>query len=387
MRISRCIFLVIFLCAATHLRAQSSDSFTPISSDSPTAFVDGETTVAEIEITGLDSEANEFIEHPVYAEKFLGQLRFERIGFVEDQTFSGYKVHLIAKKVREWLTDIGYEHAKVTALGLRLPDDQLRIRFLVERGPLIATAAIRFVGNERIPSAEFVENLKDCLGKEWARYDRKKYEYFTQKCSRSLMYSKGFFQAKIVEIKSEIRDGVRTVLVVIYEGPRYRLGRITIEGNRVFSKREILGFFGQQSGDVANGRALQDFLYEKLKQKYDELGYVQYSAEFEPDLRQPSDSTQDGIVNVSIRIDEGRTFKVRRIAFSGVTKAEEKSLLGEFFVKHGDIFSFQRLQNAIDKFNELERFVGLDKDQDVELRTDEESGEVDLFVQLRKLNP
>ena len=384
MKITRGVFFITLLCSALH--AQSSDSFVPIFEDRlnlSTEFVDGESTVADIEIIGLDPEADEFIEHPVYASNFLKQLRYERIGFVDDKTFTGYKVHSIAKKVREWLSDVGYEYAKVTALGMRLPDNQLRIRFSVKRGPLISTAAFRFVSNERISGAEFVENLKGCLGEEWERYDRRKYEYFTQKCSRSLMHSKGFFQAKIVDTKSEVRDGVRTVAVIVFEGPRYRLGNITVEGNQVFSDQEILKFLGQKRGDVADGRGLKDFVYEKLKQKYDELGYVQYNAEFDPDFRTPDDWKLDGIVNVSLSIDEGRRFKVRRIVFDGVTKDQQAALRGEFLMKSGDVFSYKGLQDAIDKVNELDRFERLDKDQDVEIRTDEESGEIDLFIALK----
>ena len=383
MRISRCLFLVVFFFAATHLQGQSSDSFVPILEDSliPSAeFLDGETTVSEIEIVGLDPAlAN---TGGVYASELIKRLREERIFFLNDK-FSGYKVHLISKKVKEWLAESGYEYAKVTALGMRLPDSQTHLRFLVDRGPLIATKAIRFIGNDRVSSAELEENLKGCLGEEWERYDRERYEYFTRRCSRSLMFSKGFFQAKILETRSEIRDGIRTVLVLVAEGPRYKLGKITIEGNRVFSSQEIVKFYGQTGGDVADGLALQDFVYEKLKQKYDELGYVQYNAEFEPDLRPPPDWKQDGIVNVTITIDEGRTFKIRQIVFSGVEEDLEKSLLGEFSLKQGDTFSNQRLQNAIDKFNELDRFECLDKERDVEFSTDEESGEIDMFIALK----
>lgn len=197
------------------------------------------------------------------------------------------------------------------------------------------------------------------------------------------MYSKGYFQAKILDIKSQVRDGTRTVVLNVAEGPRYRLGKITIDGNQVFSDRAILESLGQKSGDVADGPALTDFVYEKLKQKYDELGYVQYNAEFEPDFSQPRDWKVDGIVDVLITIDEGPRFKVRRIGFPGVAEGQEESLLGEFLVKQGDIFSQQRLRNALDKFNELERFYRLDMDHDVEFRTDEESREIDVIITLR----
>ena len=388
MRISRCIFLVIFLCAATHLQGQSSDSFVPIFEDrlSPSVeFVDGETTVGEVEIIGLDAETDQSIEHPVYASNFISQLRYERIGFVEDKTFSGYKVHLIAKKVREYLSEIGYEYAKVTALGMRLPENQTRLRFSVDRGPLIATKAIRFIGNERVSSAELEENLKGCLGEEWERYDRRRYDYFTQKCSRELFFSKGFFRARIIETKSEIRDGVRNVVVVLTEGPRYRLGKITIDGNQVFSDREILEFFGQKSGDIANGQDLKDFAFERLKQKYGELGYVHYNADFEPEYIEPKGGGSDGVVNILFTIDEGRPFKVRRIKIDGIEPEEGERLLADFPMKSGDLYVPGKLEKWAEAINTTGRFNWLDKDQHVQILSDEEAADVDLVISLKKV--
>jgi outer membrane protein assembly factor BamA len=386
MRISRCIFLVIFLFAATQLRAQSSESFVPILDDTlvPSAeFVDGETTVTEIEIVGLDPEGSS--EGRVYASDFIKQLREERIFFLNDK-FSGYKVHLITKKVKEWLSEYGYESAKVTALGMRLPENQTRLRFSVDRGPLIATKAIRFMGSERIPSTELEENLKGCLGDDWERYDRKRYDYFTQKCSRELYFSKGFFRARIVEIKSEIRDGARDVVVFVTEGHRYRYGKITIDGNQAFSDREILEFFGQKSGDIANGENLKDFVYERLKQKYGELGYVQYNAEFEPKFLEPSDEKSDGVVNILLTIEEGRPFTVRRIKIDGVEPEEGRKLLTDFPMKSGDLFVPGKLEEWAEAINKTGRFNWFDKDQHVKILSDVEAADVDLVISLKKVD-
>ena len=48
---------------------------------------------------------------------------------------------------------------------------------------------------------------------------------------------------------------------------------------------------------------------------------------------------------------------------------------------------YQGLRDAIDKVNESDRFERLDKDEDAEIRTDEDSGEIDLMIKVRKLNP
>lgn len=178
MKISRRIFFVILLCTAPHLQAQSTESFVPIldgKSLTSADFADGETTVAQIEFIGLDPESsNELIEGPVYASDFIKRLREERTGLRENEKFSGYKVHLITKKVKEWLSEYGYEFAKVSAHGMRLPDNLIHLRFSVERGPLVATAGIRFVGNERVSSTELVEKLKKLLGGPLGKIQPKK---------------------------------------------------------------------------------------------------------------------------------------------------------------------------------------------------------------------
>lgn len=255
-----------------------------------------------------------------------------------------------------------------------------------QSGPPVTTIEIRFSGNERVPNSELVENFKSCSGGQWKEFTQRSYEYFAQKCSRPLMYSKGFWRANVADVTHRLHHATLAVQVKVIEGPRYRLGKVKIEGNEILSEKEILEVLGQRAGDIADGRAIQDFVYERLKQRYDALGYVQYNAEFEPSFTDPRDWKLDGVVDVLLTIDEGRRFKVRRIRFAGVDDKESELLVGEFLFKSGEIFSGRKLQDAVDKFNELGRFEIIDKDQDVEIRTDEEGGDVDLVITLRKPN-
>jgi outer membrane protein insertion porin family len=255
-----------------------------------------------------------------------------------------------------------------------------------QSGPPVTKIEIIFSGNERVSSSELIEDFKNCSKSSWKSFDKKAYAYFAQKCSRQLMFSKGFWQAKVGDISPRAENETLVVQIQMIEGPRYRLGRVVIQGNEVLSENEIIAMMGQTSGEVADGRAMQDLVLDKLKQKYDGLGYVQYNADFEPSFINPVDWKLDGIVNVVITIDEGRQFKVRRIILVGVDDSERQALLGSFLIKPGDIFSSGRLQDAIDKFNELERFRAVDKDQDVEIRTDEEGGDVELVLTVEKGN-
>src|SRR5215203_2601462 len=120
-----------------------------------------------------------------------------------------------------------------------------------------APVEISFYGNQNFSNDELVENFKSCAGDSWKKYDEEAYEYFARRCTRALMFSKGFWQLKIVEINSSPRDGKQTVRIVVDEGPRYRIGTIKIEGNKAITSTAILEMFGQRQGDVADGVALQ----------------------------------------------------------------------------------------------------------------------------------
>ncbi len=251
-----------------------------------------------------------------------------------------------------------------------------------------ATIEISFYGNENFSNNELVENFKGCFGQLWQKYDELAYNYIAQKCSRSLLQSKGFWKAKVIEINSTVRDGVRAVQIVVDEGPRYRIGKVEIEGNEVLSKNEILGMWGQHSGEVADGTKLQDLVYEKLKEKYDDLGFVHYNADFEPDFVEPRGRRVDGLVNVTITIDEGRQFKVRRVIFLGVSEEEEESLRKQFLLKSGDLYGTRKAQNALDALNETGRFVPVEVNgSNVEIRSDEEAADIDLAIILKRNVP
>lgn len=247
-----------------------------------------------------------------------------------------------------------------------------------------ATIEISFFGNENFSNDELVADFKGCYGHLWQKYDERAYNFIAQKCTRALMQSKGFWKANVIDISSTVRGGVRAVQIVVEEGRRYRIGKIVIEGNEVLSKDEILELWGQRSGDVADGPRLLYLAYEKLKERYGELGYVQYSAEFDPDFVEPRGRRQDGVVNVTITIDEGRKFRVGRVEFRGVSDEEKVSLQAEFALKAGNMFTPKGLHSAVEILNETARFEPVDVDRDIDILTDEEAPDVDVVITVRR---
>ncbi|HMJ07431.1 MAG TPA: BamA/TamA family outer membrane protein, partial [Pyrinomonadaceae bacterium] len=136
--------------------------------------------------------------------------------------------------------------------------------------------------------------------------------------------------------------------------------------------------------EIADGKRLQDAVYENLKKVYGSQGFVNYNAEFEPDFKDNPANANEGIVDIKITIDEGKQFTLRRLEFTGNTFTRDRVLRREFLLNEGDIYNQNYLDISVARLNQTQYFDPIDKDQDVEIRTDEEQGDVDLIVKVKE---
>ncbi len=353
-------------------------------------FEDGKTVIAEVKFIGLDTDYEDYDEaigKRIPESDCWKLLRDKRATINVDDKFSGGKVSKVVKLLREWLSSNGYDRAEIVALGEKLPKNQMKLIFAIKRGELVRVSEIRFEGNLNVTNEELVADFKQCLGDSWKIFDERKFVYYSRQCSLKLMFSKGYFKAKTKNIKHRLVADNYVVTIEVEEGIRYRIGEIKIEGAKVFTEKEFLEMFGQKEGDVADGKALKDFFYEKLKRAYADKGYMQYDAEFEPTFIEPQAEGLDGIVNIKGTIGEGPAFKLTKIEFWGVEKEQAQELRKLFSLKDGEVYNQSEFEKGIKKIDETKEFYEIDIDTDVDLQTDEKNSEFLVTLMLRpKLN-
>ena len=178
------------------------------------------------------------------------------------------------------------------------------------------------------------------------------------------------------------KDDTLKIVVPVTEGKIFRVGEVKIKGNSIFSEAQIAAIIGLQKGEIANGKRLQDALYEDLKKIYGAQGFVEYDAELNPSLKDNPNKPDEGIVDIDITIDEGKQFRLRRLEFVGNTFTRDRVLRREVLINEGDIYNQQRLEISIARLNQLQYFDPIDKDQDVEIRTDQDQGFVDSIIKV-----
>ena len=174
---------------------------------------------------------------------------------------------------------------------------------------------------------------------------------------------------------SSVDEGLR-ITVPITEGKIYRIGELKIEGNSIFSEAAIRGLIGLSKGDVANGEKIGKALYENLKKYYGNQGFIEYTAELNPTFKDNPQNANEGIVDFTVTIDEGKQFTLSRLEFIGNTFTRDNVLRREVLLNEGDIYNQSNWEYSIIKLNQLGYFDPIDKDKDADFKTDEEQATV-----------
>lgn len=342
----------------------------------------------------------------------LKAFREQRVGISKESIYDPVKARAGIRVLREQLASKGYPNAKISVKEEEVSATSIAITFEIEQGNRSRIIEIDFEGNEHFKDSELRNALT--LVKETGLVSRfksqdildlRKLQYDLQKNVRSYMFSKGYFQARIGEpevvglgvkrtdflplitiplpLISSIDDTLK-IIVPVTEGKIFRVGKLEVEGNSIFSEQQILAYIGLKAGEIADGKRLQDFVYEDLKKVYGSQGFIQANAEFEPEFKDNPANAAEGIVDIKISIEEGKQFTLRRLEFVGNTFTRDKVMRREFLLNEGDIYNDQYIDVSVARLNQTQYFDPIDKDQDIEKRTDEEQGDVDLIVKIKE---
>lgn len=342
----------------------------------------------------------------------LKAFREQRAGISKESVYDPVKARGATRILRELLASRGYPNATVKIEEEEVSATSIAVTFDIDQGLLSRIVQIEFEGNENFKDSELRGAMQYVQEtglisrfKSQDILDMRRLQADLQLNVRTYMWSKGYFQARIgdpvveglgVKRTSFIpfivlplplissKDETLKITVPVTEGKIFRVGELKVEGNSIYSEEQILGAVGLKKGEIADGKRLQDAVYEDLKKVYGDQGFVNYNAEFEPNFRDNPDNPNEGIVDITIVIEEGKQFSLRRLEFTGNTFTRDRVLRREFLLNEGDIYNQRALEISLARINQTQYFDPIDKDQDVETRTDEEQGDVDLVVKVKE---
>ena len=336
----------------------------------------------------------------------LKAFREKRVGVSKESVYDPVKVRNAIRVIKELLAAGGHPNATVQERTEDISATSLAITFVVNEGDRVRVVEIQFEGNSVFSDGSLRSSMKyvkeaglitrfkgsDILNREKLEYDLHMVDNY--------MRSKGYLQARHGEPRvegvgprrtgfpilplpflSSVDEGLR-ITVPIVEGKVYRLGEFKVTGNSIFSEQQILAVIGLNKGDIANGEKVSKGLFENLKKYYGGQGFIEYTAEPVPTFKDNPTNPNEGIVDFEVTIEEGKQFTLRRLEFIGNTFTRDNVLRREVLINEGDIYNDNYWEYSVVKLNQLGYFNPIDKDKDVDRRTNDEEATVDLNLKV-----
>jgi outer membrane protein insertion porin family len=336
----------------------------------------------------------------------LKAFRERRVGVSKENIYDPVKIRTAQRVIKELLSESGHPNAVVDVETEEVSATSLAVNFKVSEGDRVRVVEIQFEGNTNFSDGQLRGAMKyvkeaglitrfkssDILHREKLEYDLRLVDNY--------MRSKGYLQARHGEpriesvgpkrtgfpvlplpLLSSVDEGLR-ITVPIIEGKVYRLGEFKVEGNSIFSEAQVKAVIGLNKGDIADGERVTKGLFENLKKFYGQQGFIEYTAEPVPTFHDNPQKPDEGIVDFTVTIEEGKQFTLRRLEFIGNTFTRDNVLRREVLINEGDIYNDAYWEYSVVKLNQLGYFNPIDKDKDVDRRTNDEEATVDLSLKV-----
>jgi len=216
-------------------------------------------------------------------------------------------------------------------------------------------------------------------------------------------------ELKILEDSKDAKTRWVELRVPVTEGRQYRVGKLEFDGNKIVEARALRPLFKVEEGDIYSEKKIRKG-FEKAKEVYGTGGYMEFTGY--PDLA-PRDGNANGgspsssagpsapaapagpaaikgapIVDVTLRLQEGKQYFVNRITFVGNTNTRDNVIRREIRLYENNRFDTVALQNSIRRINQLGYFkplqgpgkdvmvdktAGVDNKLDVTLKVEEQN--------------
>jgi outer membrane protein insertion porin family len=300
----------------------------------------------------------------------------------------------------------------------------VNVSFHITEGPKVRIRKVDFVGNSSIKDSTLERRLKENKGQgTWPMSmltsgGTYKAEKFEEDADRIVEYyrDRGYINVRVgqpdLKILEDTKDNKTRwveLRIPVTEGKRYKVGKVDFEGNTIAKAEGLRPLFKLNEGDFYSEKVVKKG-FEKAKELYGTGGYMEFTGY--PDLA-PRDAPADPgaasgaagppgpsepatttaaassgppIVDVTLRMQEGKQYFVNRITFVGNTTTRDNVIRREVRLVESGVFNTEALKFSVKRLNQLgyfkplegeaisvEKTPGVDNKVDVKLKFEEQN--------------
>lgn len=324
--------------------------------------------------------------------------------------------------IREMLAEKGFQFAtirhEITETGGG--PKTVNLVFHIEEGPKVKIREVEFDGNTAFSDGKLEGKMK--TNKEpgffgfigsGGVYQEAKFEEDADKVVE-FYRDRGYItvqvgqpELKYLEDSKDRKTRWVQLRVPITEGGRYRVGHFTFDGNTVVKPEPLRSLFKLKEGDWYAEKRIRKGL-EKARELYGSGGYFEFTGY--PDLR-PRDLAEEyakdpqavaqgakpppgpvrgkggaPIVDVTMRMQEGKQYFINRITFVGNTTTRDNVIRREMRLVEYGVFNTEALKHSVKRLNQLGYFKQLEQEAIQVEKTANAENRVDVTLKLEEQN-
>ena len=229
-----------------------------------------------------------------------------------------------------------------------------RVVFTITEGSKGAVSAIRFEGNTKFGDRILRKQMKT-KGKTFysfidksGRLDETQLEQDVN-AVKEYYQDHGYIDVEVKEVRRERAKGRLTIVMVLVEGPLYRVGKIRISGTKVANEQKVRALLKMKEGGVYSPKQIREDS-KKIADAYGSGGYVDLQ------VTPQGIPAGEGRIDVHYEILEGGPSFVQRINIVGNTRTKDKVIRREVLISPGDILNSVRVETTKKRLENLGYF-------------------------------
>jgi outer membrane protein insertion porin family len=302
------------------------------------------------------------------------------------------KVQKMRKTISDLLAEKGLLAAKIETELKKQGKNEVELMVKIDEGPKLRVGGVVFEGQTKLAPSTL----------EWAMKENRPHSLFNWMLGKDVYkqnklpddidlikekyHENGYMEATVGPPRIEEftkrsiffrKQKMIRLVIPVNPGYLYRVGEITIEGNKAFSVKGLRTMVRLQPGEVYSTKDREKTI-EDISELYRNYGhlYVQVSPVENLDPKRK-------IVSVTFNIYEGEIVYLHRLEFRGNEYTKDKVIRREMRVYEGERFSLAMFKDSILRIKQL-GLVDLEKDPD--FKTDpNDPTKMDVTVNVKEL--
>jgi outer membrane protein insertion porin family len=326
--------------------------------------------------------------------------------------------------VRSMLSEKGHLDSTVTHSITPVSGGGIKtvnLTFTITEGPRYKIRKIDFVGNKDFSDRKLARKMKETKAMSMFSWITQRGTYKEDKYAEDAEMvvahyrDNGYLRVRVdnpeVRTLQDTKDGKTRFVelrIPVSEGPRYRVGEVSIADNKVVKSEPLVQVFNLKKGKYYSEKRVKKGM-EKAREIYGSIGYFEFTAypdfafrdlpkdaqpksmeEAQRATAEPADGGQKpgpAIVDVTMHMQEGEQYFVNRITFLGNTTTHDRVIRREMQLVESGVFNTEALKQSVKHLNQLGYFKALEGNEGVQVdKTPGEKNKVDVSLKLEEQN-